>query len=212
LYSGLTARLRRRMIAVVAMRVNGDVLIACNCDWGCPCNFNARPSRGYCQGGWIWMIEKGEAGDVDVSGLGAAVFAKWPGAIHEGGGVAVSYIDARANAAQAGALTRLVRGELGGPWGLFIKTYELAAPLALRFDVHLAEHASRATIGDRVTLALQTIRNPVTKVEVHPEVVLPEGLVVKRGSMAASSLFHVTDRLGYDHSGQYAAFGKFEYS
>ena len=52
--------------------VNGDVLIACNCDFGCPCNFNARPSTGFCEGGWIWMIEKGHVDDVDLSGLGLA--------------------------------------------------------------------------------------------------------------------------------------------
>jgi hypothetical protein len=80
------------------------------------------------------------------------------------------------------------------------------------FDVHLAEHGSRATIGDVARLELQTIRNPVTKAEVHPEMILPEGLVVKRGSLAASTVFRVTDELAYDHSGQYAAFGRFEYS
>jgi hypothetical protein len=191
---------------------NGDVLIACNCDWGCPCNFNAPPSKGFCQGGWIWMFESGAVDDVSVAGLGTAVFAKWPGAIHEGGGQATSYIDARASAAQRGALTRLLRGEFGGPWGLFIKTYQLAAPQFAPFDVRLAQHGSRATIGGFAELELQTIRNPVTKAEAHPEMILPEGLVVKRGGLAASTVFRVTDELAYDHSGQYAAFGRFEYS
>jgi hypothetical protein len=193
-------------------RINGDVLIACNCDWGCPCNFNALPSKGFCEGGWIWMIEQGRVDDVDVAGLGTAVFAKWPGAIHEGGGRATCYIDERANASQRAALSRIVRGELGGPWGIFMKTYALAAPVPTRFDVRLAQHDSRATIGNLVELQLQTIRNPVTKAEAHPEMVLPEGLVVKRGSLAASTVFRVNDELGLDHSGQYAAFGRFEYS
>jgi hypothetical protein len=193
-------------------RVTGDVLIACNCDWGCPCNFNARPSRGFCQGGWIWMIESGQVEDVKLAGLGAAVFAKWPGAIHEGGGRATCYIDARANDTQLAALTRVLRGEFGGPWGIFIKTYDLAAPIVAPFDVHLAQHGSRATIGALAELELQKIRNPVTKAEVHPELVLPEGLVVKRGSLAASAVFRVKDELAYDHSGRYAAFGRFEYS
>jgi hypothetical protein len=194
------------------VEIRGDVLIACNCDWGCPCNFNARPSRGFCQGGWIWMIESGRVDDVSLAGLGAAVFAKWPGAIHEGGGRATCYIDARADAAQRTALTRLVRGEAGGPWGIFIKTYDLAPPVAAPFDAHLAQYGSRVTIGDAVRLELKTIRNPVTQAEAHPEVVLPQGLVVKRGSLAASAVFRVDDELGLDHSGQYAAFGRFEYA
>ena len=192
-------------------RVSGDVLIACNCDFGCPCNFNARPSKGFCEGGWIWMIQQGHVGDVDLSGLGLAVFAKWPGAIHDGGGRASAYIDERATAGQREALSRVLRGELGGPWGLFIKTYALGPATPAAFDVQLAAHASRAAIGDVVKLAFQKIRNPVSQVEVHPEMVLPEGLVVKRGSLAASSVFQVKDDLAYDHSGQYAAFGPFEY-
>ena len=193
-------------------QLNGSVLIACNCDWGCPCNFNARPSRGDCEGGWIWVIGQGHVDNVRLDGLGAALFADWPGAIHEGGGRAVCYVDDRADEAQRSALTRVLRGDLGGPWGIFKKTYELEGPAPARFDVNIAAHHSRATIGDLVELELQAIRNPVTQAEVHPEVVLPEGLVVKRGSMAASRVFRVRGGVQYDHSGQYAAFGPFEYS
>jgi hypothetical protein len=196
----------------MAWRLNGNVLIACNCDWGCPCNFNARPSRGHCEGGWIWLIEHGHVGDVRLDGLGLAVFSDWPAAIHEGGGRAAAYLDDRADEAQRSALTRVLQGELGGPWGIFRKTYELAGPSVARFDVHVAAHASRATIGNAVELELQAIRNPVTQAETHPEIVLPEGLVVKRGNAAASKVFRVHDGVEYDHSGQYAAFGPFEYS
>ena len=197
---------------MAAWQLSGNVLIACNCDYGCPCNFNARPTRGHCEGGWIWVIEKGHVKDVQLDGLGLALFADWPGAIHEGGGRAACYVDDRADDAQRSALTSVLRGELGGPWGLFTKTYELARAEPARFDVKMAAHESRATIGDIAELELKAIRNPVTQAEVHPEVVLPEGLVVKRGSMAASKIFRVRGGVEYDHSGQYAAFGPFEYS
>ena len=197
---------------MAAWRLNGKVLIACNCDWGCPCNFNARPTQGDCEGGWIWMIDQGHVKDVSLDGLGLALFADWPGAIHEGGGRAAAYVDDRASDAQRIALTSVVRGELGGPWGLFAKTYQLAEPDRARFEVHMADHQSHAKIGELIELELQTIRNAVTQAEVHPEVVLPEGLVVKRGSMAASKVFRVGGGVEYDHSGQYAAFGSFDYS
>lgn len=193
-------------------RVDGNVLIACNCDWGCPCNFNARPSHGYCEGGWIWSIERGHVEDISVDGLGIALFAQWPGAIHEGGGRAVCYIDDRANAAQRAALTRVLRGELGGPWGIFSSTYTLGEPTVVQFDVHLAEHGTRARIGSVLALELQTIRNPVTQAEAHPEIVLPEGLIVKRAVIGASKVFRLSDAVQYDHSGQYAAFGRFVYA
>lgn len=197
---------------MAAWRLNGDVLIACNCDYGCPCNFNARPSKGHCEGGWIWVIREGHVGEVRLDGLGLAMFADWPAAIHEGGGRAVAYFDERADEPQRRALTSILRGDLGGPWGIFMGTYELAEPEPAGFDIRLADHGSRATIGRAVELELQAIRNPVTQAEVHPEVLLPEGLIVKRGNMAASKVFRVEAGVRYDHSGQYAAFGRFDYS
>ena len=59
--------------------LNGNVLIACNCDWGCPCNFNARPSHGHCEGGWIWVIEKGHVDDVRLDGLGGRAVRRLAG-------------------------------------------------------------------------------------------------------------------------------------
>lgn len=194
-----------------AMRLNGEILIACNCDWGCPCNFNAPPTHGECEGGWIWSVEDGSVDGVDLGGLSFALFADWPGAIHDGGGRADAYFDERASDAQRAALTRVVRGEVGGPWGIFINTYALSEPRAARFEFDGAGHERRLAIGDVVELELQPIRNPVSGAAAHPEMVLPEGLVVKRGSLAASKVFRVSGDIAYDHSGDYAAFGHFSY-
>src|SRR3954463_13723744 len=150
--ANLASRARDDVTMTERWHLTGQVLIACNCDWGCPCNFNARPSRGYCEGGWIWVFERAHVQDVQLDGLGVALFAKWPGAIHEGGGHAACYLDDRADVAQRAALDRVVRGELGGPWGLFLKTYDLAAPVTARFTVALTEYASVARFGDAVEL------------------------------------------------------------
>lgn len=193
-------------------KLSGNVLIACNCDWGCPCNFNAPPTHGDCEGGWIWSIDEGEVDGIDMSGRAAALFADWPGAIHEGGGQASVYVDDGADDPQVGALTRVLRGEVGGPWSIFINTYELDGPHRARFAINVADHASTATIEGVAALELQPIRNPVSGAEVHPEVVLPEGLIVKRCGLAASKVFRVHGDVAYDHSGNYAAFGPFSYS
>jgi len=37
--------------------LKGTVVIACNCDYGCPCNFNALPTQGKCEGSWTWHID-----------------------------------------------------------------------------------------------------------------------------------------------------------
>jgi len=40
----------------------------------------------------------------------------------------------------------------------------------------------------------------------------PKGFISKNIQLAASKLFRVQDGVRYDHSGQYAAVGPFEYS
>lgn len=192
-------------------QLEGDVLIACNCDWGCPCNFNAPPTHGDCEGGWIWSIEKGGVDGTALDGLGVAVFADWPGAIHDGGGRATTIIDEAADDAQAAALTRVVRGEVGGPWAIFINTYELDGPHSARFSVDGAGLGSRATVEGVAELELEPIRNPVSGAEVHPGIELPEGLIVNHAALGSSRVFRVHGPVSYDHSGKYAATGRFSY-
>ena len=40
-------------------RLKGHLLGACNCDWGCPCSFEARPTKGFCEGSYTWHVEEG---------------------------------------------------------------------------------------------------------------------------------------------------------
>lgn len=201
------------MAEKTAWRMKGQVLIACNCDYGCPCNVNALPTHGDCEGGWIWRIEVGTYGDVKLDGLHLALFGDWPKAIHEGDGVAVALIDDRADEAQRGALVTLVRGQAGGPWGVFGKTFrELHGPRSVRFTSDTSAQLPTARAEGAVELVTEFIRNPVTKETVHPRLALPEGLVLKEASLVASGRFVLTDdHVKYDHSGKYAAYGFFQY-
>lgn len=196
----------------MAWQVNGTLLIACNCDFGCPCNFNALPTHRHCEGGWTWHVDSGSYDGTKLDGLSFAVFADWPGAIHEGGGKAIAYVDERADAAQREALATLVRGSAGGPWGIFINTYQLEGPRPIRIDVRVDEERSSYRIGDVAELQMATIRNPVTGAEVHPRAVLPEGLVTKDAALLRSETFRIDDVVSYDHSGKYAALARFSYT
>ena len=193
-------------------KLKGTVLVGCNCDYGCPCNFNAPPTSGDCEGGWTWHIEEGRFGDVDLSGLTISVFADWPGAIHEGNGKAVAYYDERADGEQREALESLARGGEGGPWGVFINTYELLDVKPAPFELELNGERSRLKVGDVAELVMEPIRNPVTGDETRGGVMLPKGLVFNEGWCAASTSFWVKDGVSYDHSGKQAEFAPFEYA
>ena len=193
--------------------LKGTVLIACNCDYGCPCNFNARPSHGKCEGGWTWVVREGAFDGVRLDGLTFGVFAKWPGAIHEGNGEALILVDERADDRQRDAIATLVKGGVGGPWGVLAWTWPTVhGPKAVPFDVTLDGISTSIRAGDSIHVASTTIRNPVSGAEAHPGVVLPEGIVVKRADLGCSSVFRVTDAIPMDHTGQYTAVGEFDYA
>jgi hypothetical protein len=194
-------------------KVTGQVLISCNCDWGCPCNFNARPTTGKCEGGWTWHVDRGTYGGVALDGLNFSVYANWPGAIHEGNGEALLLIDERANAAQRAAIETLLGGKVGGPWGVLGWTWpKVHGPHAVAYDITFDGIKSCLKCGQDVEVVGGPIRNPVTGVESHPGIVLPEGIIVKRGDLGMSERFRVARGVNYDHSGKYLAVGPFDYA
>ena len=192
--------------------IRGTLMIACNCDFGCPCNVNGRPTTGECEGGWTWHVDEGRFGDTTLDGLNFSVYADWPGAIHEGGGKAASFLDEEADEEQRQALTTLIHGEAGGPWGIFINTYDLEGPRPVPYEVEVAGERSSFRMGSVAELQVEPITNPVTGAEVHPRLILPEGLVTNEAHLFRSQKFRVEDGVSYDHSGRYAAVCPFSYS
>jgi hypothetical protein len=197
----------------VGWNLKGTAIVACNCDYGCPCNFNALPTTGKCEGGWTWHVERGMYDYVVLDGLSFSVYVNWPGAIHEGDGEAVILVDERADDEQRAAIKELVSGEHGGPWGILAWTWPTVhGPLAVPYEVELDGVRSRVKAGTVLELESAPIRNPVTGVESFPGVVLPQGLIFKRADCGASTTFRVADGVDYDHSGQYTAIGAFDYA
>jgi hypothetical protein len=192
--------------------LRGTVLIACNCDWGCPCNFNALPTHGHCEGGWTWHVDEGRYGDVGLDGLNFSVFVQWPGAIHEGNGHALILVDEHADDSQGAAIDTLVGGEVGGPWGVLGWTWPTVdGPHPVRYEFDVAGLETRLKAGDFVEVEVEPIMNPVSGAEVHPAVVLPEGIILKQADLGSSKLLRVANGIAYEHSGRYTAVGPFEY-
>lgn len=98
-------------------RFEGDYFTACNCDWGCPCSFNARPTQGNCVGWGVCRIERGQFEGTKLDGGLFALYYAFPGLIEQGNGTARLYVDSRLPKAQQQALERIGSGDAGG--GLF---------------------------------------------------------------------------------------------
>src|SRR5918996_216659 len=143
-------------------KLSGTVAVACNCDYGCPCNFNARPSKGKCEGQWTWHVADGGLGETSLAGLTFSIAVNWPGAIHEGGGEALILVDERADEGQQEAITRLVTGDFGGPWGVLAWTWpKVHGPKLVPYEIDLGGLGWRVKAGDSLEIEATTIKNPV---------------------------------------------------
>ena len=148
-----------------------------------------------------------------LDGLNFSLYANWPGAIHEGKGVALVLFDERADPAQRRAIETLLEGKSGGPWEVLGWTWPTVhGPYPVAYEIAFDGIRTRVKCGDYVEVECVPIKNPVNGAEVHPGVVLPEGIILKRGDLGATSHFRVKHEMGYDHSGQYMAVGPFEYA
>ena len=144
--------------------MEADYLQGCNCDYGCPCEFEAPPTRGDCQGLGAWRINRGKYGDLSLDGLGFGFVAHWPGAMHKGNGTAALLFDEKANAAQRKALFEIATGSAGGmPFEIIAMTLsKLLDPQYLPFQFKIDGRESSLKVGNVFELAFEPIKNPVT--------------------------------------------------
>lgn len=193
--------------------MEGALLGACSCDWGCPCSFNAPPTRGFCEGCYVWHVEKGSYGDVPLQGLSLAWAGQSPGPMHLGNVSSIIFIDEKADAAQRAALETICRGKSGGPWTILAAvTARFFGPKYSPFELHLDGLNSTARVSGLIEMELGPILNPVTGQAEELYLDKPTGFTSLRAALGAGRVFRVTSDLVYDHSGKYGEFSKFSYS
>ncbi len=149
--------------------INGKEFVNCNCDYGCPCQFNALPTDGTCRGVGAIAIESGYYGKTKLDGLNAAWLLDWPNPIHEGNGTTQVIVDERANADQRHALVRILSGEDTEPgatvWQVFSTTMtKVLEPLfrPITFEVDVDARTARLSVPGLIDSRGEPIRNPVT--------------------------------------------------
>jgi hypothetical protein len=185
----------------------------CNCAYGCPCQFNALPTHGYCQAVVGYEIDEGHFGDTRLEGLCAVYVGKWPGAVHEGNGEMQVIIDERADDAQREALRKILYGEETEPgttvWNVFMTTITTVhEPLytAIHFEVDIDARRARLVVPGLIEANGEPIRNPVTGAEHRARIELPHGFeytVAEVGSGTSTARASVPMELR-DSYGQFA--------
>lgn len=175
-------------------RLEGEWIKNCNCAFGCPCDFNARPTNGFCKGLVGMRVTKGSYEDVSLDGLSFFVTVDFPGALHEGNGQAQPIIDERATPAQREALFNILSGQNSAEGTLFnifslivTKMHDpIFAPIAFEFDKKA--RIARVSIPGVLETEVEPIKNPVTGQPHHIRVVMPEGFEHLEGEVASANI------------------------
>ncbi|WP_305908535.1 DUF1326 domain-containing protein [Methylomarinum sp. Ch1-1] len=95
-------------------RLQGSYFETCNCETACPCIWLQDPSEGDCKLLVAWHIETGFFSRQRLDNLNVALACYAPGNMKDGDWQASLYIDERANAEQADAITQIFSGQQGG--------------------------------------------------------------------------------------------------
>lgn len=182
----------------------------CSCDYGCPCEFNAPPTRVPCEGVMAMEITEGYFGDVRLDGLRVAGVYRWPGPMHEGHGTWWSIVDKSASEKQVEALFKIMGGEEQEPttgfaiYGSTIENEPEPIFADIEFEWDLDARAGRFSVADVLDATVKPIKNPVTGkphyIAIHPH----EGFEFREAEMASASYWS-RGELEQRHEGRFAA-------
>jgi hypothetical protein len=190
-------------------RLEGEWMKNCICAYGCPCDFNARPTSGECKGFVAMHIIKGHFEATRLDGLSFCVVVSFPGALHEGNGQAQPIIDHRADAAQREALFNILSGEHAAEGTLFqifslivSKMHDpIFAPVTFEFDKE--GRTAKIVIPGALESIVEPIKNPVTGAPHRVRIVMPEGFEHIEGEVASATI-HSNGAIRFDSRGSHS--------
>ncbi|MFK4489751.1 DUF1326 domain-containing protein [Bradyrhizobium yuanmingense] len=175
-------------------RLEGEWMKNCTCAFGCPCDFNARPTQGYCKGLVAMRIAKGHFEGTRLDGLCFAITVDFPGPLHEGNGTIQPIIDERATAEQRQALFDIFSGKHSAEGTLFqivsMIVTKIHDPVFVPFEFSFDKDGRVARLVAKGVLEtdVEPIKNPVTGDPHRIQVVMPEGFEHRAAEVASADI------------------------
>ena len=181
-------------MAISDWRLEGEWIKNFNCAFGCPCDFNALPTQGYCKGMVGMRITKGHFDKTRLDGLVFAATVDFPGALHEGNGQLQPIIDERATPEQREALFNIMSGKFSAEGTLFhifslivTRIHDpLFVPITFSFDKD--GRVARLVAKGVLETDVEPIKNPVTGAPHRIQVVMPEGFEHRAAEVASADI------------------------
>lgn len=189
----------------------------CNCDYGCPCNFNGFPTYGFCRAFDSFFITSGNYGnDVRLDGIDVIYVASWPKAIHEGNGTMQLFISKQAAQAQRNAIIKIFSGQAkgSGPFAIFAGTLKyILEPQFVDIKKKIDGKKSSFSVPGVLDVEVESFKNPVTGEEQDTKIQLPKGFIWTLADACKSRIMKIsTPNLNFDDSGKNAFYSKVEYN
>jgi hypothetical protein len=164
--------------------IEGIEFGSCNCDYGCPCQFESRrPTHGSCRGFEVLRIDRGHFGPTQLGGLSAALLYAWPGPIYEGNGEIQAIVDERANTEQRTALATVLYGgdtsEASTHWWVYRAMSSTVHPplyKKIEFEVNVEARTAHVVIPGLLESTGRPIRSPATGAEHRVRIDIPGGI------------------------------------
>lgn len=182
-------------------RMEVEALQSCNCDFGCPCNFDALPTQGNCEGIIAFRVRKGTFNETNIDSVKFALGVWWPKAIHDGDGIAALYIDNDATDEQVKAIEEITSGKHGGAiFAILPMTLKKLYPTKrTKIEFFYHEYDNWYNIEGVGKSKSEHILNPVTNDPLEGEVYLPGGIAFKRASVSSVDWEWKEDDLSFKH-------------
>ena len=200
----------------VHWHLRGEEVGGCNCAWGCPCQFNALPTHGRCEGIMVIHIDEGHFGSVRLDGVRFAGIFAWPGPIHEGNGTYQLILDEASTPEQREAITAIASGQHGGVlFEVFAAVADtrpapIVAPVVIQGDRE--KRTATFSLPGVVEYHAEPIKNPVTGEEHRAQIRLPEGFEYQEAEMGNTTWLRVAaGPVKFEHRNTYAQFNAFDW-
>ncbi|MGH9125789.1 MAG: DUF1326 domain-containing protein [Acidimicrobiales bacterium] len=146
----------------MAWTLNGTYFENCSCDTICPCTwsgFKAHATHDRCLAMLAFHIEQGDIEGVDVSGLSFALVLDTPPVMSDGNWRVGVLLDGAASSDQAGALGRVLAGQLGGPPAMLGPLIgEMVGVEQVPAEWHQQDDTISVRFGDRVDVEVAVSR------------------------------------------------------
>ena len=142
-----------------------------------------------------------------------AAGVKWPGAIHEGNGSMVLFVDCTDGQRDA-LMPILTAQDPGLPWEILTATItEMHGPFFEPVEIIDNGTDSTVRVGDKFHVQMQTFKDPISGEPHEVHMVLPSGFIFKDGYICTTATNKVdADGVRYDHAGKNAYYSEVEWS